>query len=187
MTALVNIGLPYIGEVRMFAGDQEPHGWAFCDGRLLPIQYFADLYGVIGTTYGGDGVNNFAVPDLRGRIPVGKGQGPGLANRSLGQQVGAETVNLTVANLPAHNHAVQASSAAGNQTNPVGNTIAASAASNPFVNTGPTGTMATSTGNTGSGTAVPIVQPSLTLNFIIATEGLNPYGEAARLISGPQP
>ncbi len=95
---------PYIGEIRLFAGNFAPSGWAFCDGSLLSISENEVLFNLIGTTYGGDGQSTFAVPDLRGRVPVGQGQGPGLSNRIIGETGGQETVTLTSANMPSHTH-----------------------------------------------------------------------------------
>ena len=95
---------PFIGEIRMFAGNFAPRGWAFCDGQLLPISQNTALFSILGTTYGGDGRTTFGLPDLRGRVPVHAGRGPGLSDIRLGQKGGAETSTLTVANMPNHNH-----------------------------------------------------------------------------------
>jgi microcystin-dependent protein len=95
---------PYIGEIRIFAGSFAIQGWAFCDGSLLSISQNQPLYNLIGTTYGGDGSSQFALPNLLGRVPICQGQGPNLSNYVLGQQGGQETVTLTVNQLPSHNH-----------------------------------------------------------------------------------
>lgn len=95
---------PFIGEIRLVAFNFEPEGWAFCDGRLLPIAQNQALFSLLGTTYGGDGRTTFALPDLRGRSPVGMGTGPGLSPVTQGERVGQETVTLTNSQLPAHNH-----------------------------------------------------------------------------------
>lgn len=95
---------PFIGEIRMFAGNFAPAGWMFCEGQLLPISENDALFTLIGTTYGGDGQSTFALPDLRGRLPVHAGQGPGLSNRILAESSGAEEVTLTVNQIPAHSH-----------------------------------------------------------------------------------
>ena len=92
---------PFIGSIVMFAGNFAPQGWALCNGQLLPIQQNAALFSILGTTYGGDGKTTFALPDLRGRVPVHSGQGPGLSLYNLGQSGGAENVTLTVNQLPA--------------------------------------------------------------------------------------
>ncbi|MEQ1725168.1 MAG: tail fiber protein [Sphingopyxis sp.] len=101
---------PYIGEIRIFAGNFPPSGWAFCDGQLLSVATNETLFTLIGTTYGGDAVNSFGLPDLRGRIPVGVGAGPGLPPVALGQMFGSEAVTLTPDTLPPHSHSLSASS-----------------------------------------------------------------------------
>ena len=95
---------PLLGQIIMFGGNFAPRGWAFCDGQLLPIAQNTALSSILGTTYGGDGRTTFGLPDLRGRVPMGGGHGPGLSPRSLGQKGGNETTTLTVSNLPPHNH-----------------------------------------------------------------------------------
>ena len=104
----------YVGEIRMFAGDFAPINWAPCDGRTLQINEYEVLYTLLGTTYGGDGRTNFNLPDLRGRLAIGMGQGqnPPLTNRPLAQQAGVETVTLTEANIPAHTHSFAVGSTA---------------------------------------------------------------------------
>lgn len=95
---------PMIGEIRLFAGSFAPKNWAFCDGQLLPIDQFKTLHSIIGTTYGGDGTTTFALPDLRGRVPIHAGTGSGLSTRRIGQKSGTETNSLTINQLPAHSH-----------------------------------------------------------------------------------
>src|SRR4030088_2179740 len=107
---------PYVGEIRMFAGNFAPAGWMFCEGQLLPISEFETLFNLIGTTYGGDGQSTFALPDLRGRLPMHFGNGFTLAETG-----GVETVTLTVSQIPAHRHALLASTDAGDQNSPAGN------------------------------------------------------------------
>lgn len=109
---------PYVGEIRIFAGNFPPLNWAFCDGSILSIAENETLFQLIGTTYGGDGQVTFALPDLRGRIPVHLGTGPGLATVQIGEVAGQETVTLTTATLPAHTHAVQVASAVGHLASP---------------------------------------------------------------------
>jgi microcystin-dependent protein len=104
---------PFVGEIRMFAGNFAPVGWAFCDGRLLPISENETLFQLIGTTYGGDGQNTFALPDLRSRVPIHAASG-----FALGQSGGAETVTLTVSQIPAHSHVPAANSNPGTQSSP---------------------------------------------------------------------
>jgi len=103
---------PYVGEIRLFGFNFAPQGWQRCDGSLLAISENDALFSLIGTIYGGDGQVTFAVPDLRGRVPVHQGQGPGLSIRQLGEQAGTEAVTLLTTQMPAHNHAVVATSAA---------------------------------------------------------------------------
>ena len=109
---------PFIGEIRMFGGNFPPVGWAFCDGQLMAIADNDTLFNLIGTTYGGDGQTTFALPDLRGRIPIHMGQGPGFSNRILGELAGAETVTLTVQQIPIHNHVPLVLSSPGILANP---------------------------------------------------------------------
>src|SRR5437868_2724707 len=116
---------PYLGNVILFGGNFAPVGWAFCDGSLISISQNDALYSLLGTTYGGDGVNTFGLPDLRGRIPVHQGQGSGLSNYVMGQQGGTEAVSLTSAMLPLHSHPVLSNSAAATTTDPTNNFLAA--------------------------------------------------------------
>src|ERR671938_1293457 len=109
---------PYVGEIRIFAGNFPPAGWMFCEGQLLSISENETLFQLIGTTYGGDGQSTFALPDLRGRIPLHFGQGFTLAETG-----GTETVTLTVSQIPAHSHPLLATSAKANQTNPTSNLL----------------------------------------------------------------
>src|SRR5512143_299472 len=112
---------PFLSEIRIMSFVFPPKGWALCDGQLLPINQNQALFSLLGTTYGGDGRVNFALPDLRGRRAVGMGQGPGLSNYSLGEHSGEENVTLTVGQLPAHTHTAQASSAPGSAPGPASN------------------------------------------------------------------
>lgn len=103
----------YLGEIRLFAGNFAPYGWAFCDGQILPIVQYQALFSILGTTYGGNGTSTFGVPDLRGRAPMHWGQGPGLSARALGQQVGSSSVTLSADQMPSHNHRACAVSGVG--------------------------------------------------------------------------
>ncbi len=98
---------PLMATIQLFAGNFAPRGWAFCDGQLLAISQYEALFSLLGTTYGGDGRTSFALPDLRGRVPVGQGQGPGLSDYPLGRRSGVETVTLSQLELPSHTHATQ--------------------------------------------------------------------------------
>lgn len=121
----------YVGELRLFAGTFAPRGWAFCDGRLLPISQNDALFALIGTTYGGDGQTTFALPDLRGRIPLGQGQGQGLSSHVFGQPFGTETVTLLTTQMPAHNHLFTASKTEAASLSPT-DAVFASSADNSF-------------------------------------------------------
>ena len=116
----------YIGTIMMFAGTYAPQNWAFCHGQLLQIAQYQALYSIVGTYYGGDGRTNFALPDLRGRAPIGQGQAPGLSWINLGEKGGSETVTQTVQNMPAHTHAARlhAETSKANQSNPQGRMLA---------------------------------------------------------------
>ena len=109
---------PFIGEIRMFGFSRTPIGWQACDGSLLSIAEYDTLFALIGTTYGGDGVSSFAVPDLRGRVPVHQGQGPGLTTRVLGERAGTEQVTLIATQMPAHTHSMIATTAAASAITP---------------------------------------------------------------------
>jgi microcystin-dependent protein len=162
---------PYVGEIRMFAGNFAPAGWAFCNGALLPISENEILFNLIGTTYGGDGVNTFALPNLQSRIPIHVG--PGYA---LGQSGGAETVTLTTGQIPAHSHVPLANSAAGGQQSPA-NGIWAS--SNPSLNNYSTvapivAMSANALGSTGGSQPHENMVPYLAVNFILSLFGIFP-------------
>jgi len=118
---------PYVGEIRMFAGTFAPVGWLFCAGQTLPISEYDTLFTLIGTTYGGDGQETFQLPDLRGRVPVSQGSGPGLTPRTIGERGGVENVTLTVQQIPSHSHQPVAAVAAATTGSPAGAVWAASA------------------------------------------------------------
>ena len=167
---------PFIAEIKIFAGNFAPRGWAFCNGQLLPIAQNTALFSLIGTTYGGDGRTTTALPDLQGRAPMHPGQGPGLTNRRLGERGGTETVTLTEAQMAAHNHTAQGSSSTGNSNSPGGHLMARGVGrgANLYHNApSATGAMVTP-GNTGGGQPHTNLQPFLAMNFIIALVGLYP-------------
>jgi len=154
----------------MFAGNFAPAGWMFCEGQLLPISENETLFQLIGTTYGGDGQSTFSLPDLRGRIPLHQGNGFILAETG-----GAEEVTLTVNQIPAHNHAFVASTAAGNQVSPGGNVPAASFNVTPYINDAPIGSMAPAAiGPVGGNQPHTNFQPYLCIDFIISLFGIFP-------------
>ena len=171
---------PFIGEIRPIGLNYAPRGWAFCNGQLLPINQNQALFSLLGTTYGGNGVQTFALPDLRSRVPVGTGQGPGLSPYSLGQVGGVESVTLTTAQLPAHTHPVTGTMQAaelGDPSTPKGNFLAADA--NAQFGTGPANTTMGSaaqgtSGNTGGSQGHENRMPTLGLNYVIALQGLYP-------------
>lgn len=166
---------PLLGQISMFAGNFAPRGWAFCDGQLLSIAQNTALFSILGTTYGGDGITTFALPDLRGRVPVGPRQGPGLSYKDLGEKGGTENVTLNIGNLPSHNHPLRASTATGTSNLPTGNYNAnTSALDKEYTTTSDTAMNAAAVGNTGSNIPVSIEQPYSSINFIIATEGVFP-------------
>jgi microcystin-dependent protein len=124
---------PFVAEIRIFPFNFAPKGWAWCDGQLLPLSQNTALFSLLGTTYGGNGKSNFALPDLQGRAPMHPGQGPGLSLHDLGETGGSETVTLLESEIPAHNHALMSLGAPANRTNPIGNTIARVSAGNAYV------------------------------------------------------
>jgi microcystin-dependent protein len=167
---------PFVGEIRMFASNFAPHGWAFCDGQLLAISQNDVLFSLLGTIYGGDGRTTFGLPDLRGRIPIHAGNGPGLSSRQLGAKAGEETVTLTVNQIPNHSHPPAAVSGAGNSVSPEATTWAGAPGSAIYVGGSAPDTdlapdIAAATGNSQSHTNI---QPSLCVNFIISLYGIDP-------------
>jgi microcystin-dependent protein len=142
----------------------------------LSIAQETALYALIGTTYGGDGVNTFGVPDLRGRVPIGMGQGPGLSNYAQGQVSGTENTTLGVGNLPSHNHALNAKTGVGNQGSPTNHLLAASDQRNSqYTSVSADTTLAANTiGSAGSGLSFNNVQPYLATNYCISTQGIFP-------------
>lgn len=175
---------PYLATVTIFAGNFAPLSWAFCDGSLQSISNNTALFALLGTTYGGDGINTFALPDLRGRSAVGTGQGPGLPNYILGQMAGTENTTLLVPNLPMHNHIATSVTGApgalndsGNQNSPQGNVPAdltgryTTAAGDGQM--AQTMTMANSP-IAGANNPVSNLSPYLAMNYIIAVEGIFP-------------
>lgn len=166
----------------MFAGNFAPRGWAVCDGGLLNINDYNELYVLLGNTYGGDGYQTFGLPDLRDRAPIATGSGSGLAPIVLGQLTGNEEITLSKENLPLHNHTLYALTAAGTVKTPDKNMIAATAATKDVyiaADVKPTPTKVAmsplSIGpNNGKSMPVSIMQPYLTVNFIIALVGIYP-------------
>jgi microcystin-dependent protein len=171
---------PFLGQIQAFGFNFPPTGWLPCDGQTLQIAQYSALYALLGVTYGGNGSTTFCLPDLRGRVTLHMGQGPGLTNRSIGEKDGTETAALTQAQLPAHSHTVNASTVNADKPAPTNAICAAPQDSNPAPGTGYTQAAANTTmspamiGNTGQGQGHPNMQPSLCLNFCIAVSGLFP-------------
>lgn len=163
---------PYVGEIRMFAGNFAPAGWNFCEGQLLAISENETLFNLIGTTYGGDGQSTFALPDLRGRLPLHQGNSFVLAETG-----GVEEVTLTVSQIPAHTHPYLATSSLGNRAEPGGSVTAQSrtAAVDLYIEDVPTGNMAPSSiGSVGLSHPHTNMQPYLCVSFIISLFGIFP-------------
>jgi microcystin-dependent protein len=164
------MGQPYVGEIRMFAGNFAPAGWMFCEGQQLPISEFETLFNLIGTTYGGDGQSTFALPDLRSRLPIHQGGG-----FSLAQNGGVETVTLNVNQIPAHTHPFLASSDIANSPDPTNSLVARSPQINMFLNANASVTMSTQfLSNTGGDQPHSNFQPYLCVDFIISLFGIFP-------------
>jgi microcystin-dependent protein len=161
---------PYVGEIRMFAGNFPPAGWLFCEGQYLPISENETLFQLIGTTYGGDGQSTFALPDLRGRVPIHQGNGFILA-----EQGGVEEVTLTVNQIPAHSHALLVSGSPGTRTSPQGTVLATPPTSRRYTEETPDSSMAPqAVGASGGSQPHSNLQPYLCLNFIISMFGIFP-------------
>ena len=166
---------PFIAEIRIFAGNYSPRGWAFCNGQLLPIAQNTALFSLLGATYGGDSQSTFALPDLQGRAPMHPGQGPGLSPRSLGEQGGVESVTLLEQEMPQHTHPLRGVAAPANATSPGGGAIAQAGDGTHLFGGAPGASMAPDTGGgTGGGLPHTNMQPFLTLNYIIALQGVYP-------------
>ncbi len=160
---------PFIGEIRMFAGNYAPQGWALCDGQLLAISQNDALFSLLGTTYGGDGRTTFGLPDMRGRLPIHEGAG-----HRLGEKAGSEQVSLTANQLPAHSHALNASTNAAANTSPAENVTAVSTDTNIYGADNPVSMDAAMLSNSGGGQPHDNVMPFQCLNFIIALFGIFP-------------
>lgn len=166
----------YLGEIRMFCGNFAPAGWALCNGQLLPISQNTALFSILGTTYGGNGLSNFALPDLRQRFPLHAGTGPGLTTRDLGEQGGEQTTTLTAQQMPAHSHGMTAANATASVQSPANAMLAKPVTiSAPYhdpaaLAPSPSGPL----GTAGAGSAHNNMQPYLAVNFIIALTGIFP-------------
>ncbi len=167
---------PFVAEIRIFPFNFPPRGWAFCDGQLLPLSQNTALFSLLGTTYGGNGKSNFALPDMQGNAPMHPGQGPGLSLHDLGEIGGSETVTLLQSEMPAHSHAwnVQAGDPGEDRT-PIGEALARSVGGNLY---GPAVNLVTmapqALAPAGGDQSHNNMMPYLTLNFCIALQGVFP-------------
>lgn len=176
---------PFVAEIAMYSFNFNPNRWAFCNGQLLPIAQNTALFSLLGTTYGGNGYNTFALPNLQGRCVIAPGQGPGLSLRDLGEEGGSVSVSLTVFQIPSHTHSVQASLKTANPSSPTDVTA------NPIDNFPAASTVNLYSDTAGAGTMTPLnvdvqvasagdslphnnMQPYLAINFCIATQGIFP-------------
>jgi microcystin-dependent protein len=170
------MGSPFIGEIRLFAGDFAPNGWSFCNGALLAIAENTTLFNLIGTTYGGNGQSTFALPDLRGRVPIHMGTSPQGNSFTQGQLAGTESETVTLSQLPSHHHSLQASRSASTSPSP---------SNNVFAQGPPGGIQVYTDDNTVAATAIPVSQtggsqphenrqPLLVVSFIISLFGIYP-------------
>lgn len=165
---------PFVGEIRMFAGNFAPRGWAFCDGQLLAVSQNDALFSLLGTIYGGDGRTTFGLPDVRGRVPIHQGSGPGLSQRRLGAKGGAENVTLTTNQIPSHSHNFHVNTQAATTPNPAGNVAADSPDDNYNSETIETSFNSGVVANTGGSRSHTNLMPTLCINFIIALVGIYP-------------
>jgi microcystin-dependent protein len=170
---------PFIGEIRLFGGNFAPRNWAFCNGQLLSIAQNTALFSLLGTTYGGNGQTTFALPDLRGRVPLHSGQGPGLSPRTLGESSGTETVTLLASQMPAHNHGLAGFAGEGGSSSPENSFIAEPVDGSgnvlpAFSGIGNTSLNPASIGAAGGSQPHNNIQPYLCVNFIIALQGIFP-------------
>lgn len=173
----------FLGIVKLFAGSFAPKGWAFCDGSILQVNQNAALFSLLGTTYGGNGTTTFALPDLRGRVPMGAGNGLGLSPRVAGQVLGAENVTLTTQQMPAHTHNLAVSSAPATTNTPVSGVAAVASYTDDNGNAYPVNTYGATANAPANPAAITvaggsqpfgIVQPSLAMNYIICIAGIYP-------------
>ena len=166
---------PYVAEIRIFPFNFAPKGWAFCDGQILPLSQNTALFSLLGTTYGGDGKSNFALPNMQGNAPMHPGQGPGLSLHDLGETGGSETVSLLESEIPAHSHSLQASAGDGIDNLPTSELLAKGIGIGQYI---APGSLVQLSGNAmapaGGDQPHNNMQPFLTLNFCIALQGVFP-------------
>lgn len=169
---------PFVAEIRIFPFNFAPKGWAFCDGQILPLSQNTALFSLLGTTYGGDGKSNFALPNMQGNAPMHPGQGPGLSLHDLGETGGSETVSLLESEIPAHSHGMMANTTTGTKSIPTGNSLAKVSGATPYLAANPTPALTPLSGSAiapaGGDQPHNNMQPYLTLNFCIALQGVYP-------------
>lgn len=168
---------PYIGEIRLFGFSRVPTGWLACDGSLQPISEYNALFSLIGTTYGGDGQSTFAMPDLRGQIPLDNGTGPGLTPRVIGESGGSESVTLLSTQLPGHSHSMTATTVTANATTP-GSELGALTGDTMYVTdlTGANAVVMSPSSTSAAGSTQPHdnLMPTLTVQYCVASDGIYP-------------
>ena len=168
------MGTPFVGEIRMFGGNFNPNGWAFCAGQLMPISQNDTLFNLIGTTYGGDGQSTFGIPDLQGRVPVHMGQGPGISqNYTIGEKAGVESVTLTTNQIPIHTHPPLANGTGASAPGPGGN-MWAQWSDAQFSDAGVNAQMAAALSQSGGSQPHDNMIPFLVISFIISLFGIFP-------------
>jgi microcystin-dependent protein len=165
---------PFLGEIRTFGFNFAPRGWAMCNGQLLSIAQNQALFALLGTTYGGNGTTNFALPNLQSRVGVHQGQGPGLSPYVIGEVSGSETVTLTTSQMPAHGHALIANAGTAGVSRPDGAVLARTGTNTYAAAPDGTAMNAGAIGQAGGSQPFSIVQPFLCLNFCIALQGIFP-------------
>jgi microcystin-dependent protein len=166
---------PYVGEIRMFAGNFPPNGWMFCQGQTLPISENEVLFQLIGTTYGGDGQETFQLPDLQSRVPIHVGTGPGGTTYNIGEKAGVESVTLTTQQIPIHTHALMATTNTAQQTQATGQVLANSATALMYIEDSPSAALnANAIAPAGGSQPHGNLQPYLCINFIISLFGVFP-------------
>jgi microcystin-dependent protein len=166
---------PFVAEIRMFAGNFAPKGWAFCDGQILPLSQNTALFSLLGTTYGGNGQTTFALPNLQGSAPMQPGQGNGLSLHDLGEQSGSETITLLTSEMPSHNHFAVPKTSLGNSQTPGAQAWAGSTLAKQYVSTAPDIAMnPTALAIAGGSLPHNNMPPYLVVNFIIALQGVFP-------------
>src|SRR4051794_2370064 len=166
---------PFVAEIRIFPFNFAPKGWAFCDAQILPLSQNTALFSLLGTTYGGDGKSNFALPNMQGNAPMHPGQGPGLSLHDLGEVGGSDTVSLLQSEIPSHSHAVNASAADGTVGSPNGQLVASGVGVNMYTTTLNSTTLnPNAVAPAGGDQPHNNLQPYLTLNFNIALQGVFP-------------